>query len=133
MKGNNNYTIYDNFEKALATLNRFLSYDIVNDRDRAGIIQGFEFTFECCWKTLQKLAKLENFEVKSPRESIIKGMELGVFDFSDEEILIKMMLDRNLTSHIYEESMSIEICNRIQNQYYPLLEKCLTNIKEFIK
>ena len=30
MKGNNNYTIYDNFEKALATLKRFLSYDLIH-------------------------------------------------------------------------------------------------------
>ena len=44
----------ENYEKALKKLHEFLSEPIVNDRDRAGIIKAFEFTFELSWKTIQK-------------------------------------------------------------------------------
>ena len=35
----------ENYEKALKKLHEFLSEPIVNDRDRAGIIKAFEFTW----------------------------------------------------------------------------------------
>ena len=130
---NNNHNIYYNFEKALTTLKRFLSYEIINDRDRAGIVQGFKIAYECCWQTLQKIAILENFEANSPRESIMRGLELGIFDFSEEEDLIKMVKDRNSTPYLYEDLICIEICDRIQNKYCRLLEKCLINIKNLVK
>ncbi len=43
------YRMTDNFAKALARLREFAALPIANDRDRAGVIQAFEFTFEQCW------------------------------------------------------------------------------------
>jgi hypothetical protein len=40
--------IHENFGKALAKLKEFVAAPIVTERDRAGIIQAFEFTFEQC-------------------------------------------------------------------------------------
>ena len=40
-----------NFKKTLEELDAFLKLPIQNDRDIAGIIQAFEFTFEQCWKS----------------------------------------------------------------------------------
>ena len=36
----------ENFELALKKLNEYLSTPVVSDRDRSGVIQAFEFTFE---------------------------------------------------------------------------------------
>jgi hypothetical protein len=36
---------------------------IENDRDRAGIIQAFEFTFEQSWKSVQKLAAAQDLVI----------------------------------------------------------------------
>lgn len=33
-----------NYDSAVKTLKRFLSIPVLNDRDRAGVIQAFEFT-----------------------------------------------------------------------------------------
>ncbi len=59
-----------NFRKTLVQLKNFTSMPVQNDRDRAGIIRAFEYTFEQCWKALQKLAGKEGVEIGSPKKSI---------------------------------------------------------------
>lgn len=57
----------DNAEAALAQLQAFLREPVVTDRDRAGVIQAFEFTFEACWKPFRSVAQDEGLETASPR------------------------------------------------------------------
>lgn len=51
----NDPRIHENFSKALAKLREFVAMPIENERDRAGVIQAFEFTFEQCWKAFQRI------------------------------------------------------------------------------
>ena len=65
-------TSVHNLNLALASLEEFLAEPIRTNRDRAGIIQAFEFTYELAWKTLQKLAQDEGLHAASPRQAVLR-------------------------------------------------------------
>lgn len=119
---------FENFRKALAKLEEFTSDPVSSERDRAGVIQGFEFTFEQCWKTFQKIAHQEGLEANSPRQSLKVALQLGIIEANDEENWLQMMQDRNLTSHLYQENLAELICQRIINSHLSLLQGALKRI-----
>ena len=118
----------ENFGKALAKLCEFASMPIANDRDRAGIVQAFEFTFEQCWKAFQRIAASQGLTVGGPRQSLQAAVQLGLIAAADEETWLDMMRDRNVTSHLYHEAWAHEIADRIVSRYLPVLEnaRCIT-------
>lgn len=74
--------------------------DIVTDRDRAGAIHAFEFTYEVAWKTMKNL--LESKEVKDIRGSKDCFREAEKFGMiSDHKIWLDFVRLRNMTSHTY--------------------------------
>ena len=111
----------DNFGKALAKLREFAAMPVVNDRDRAGIIQAFEFTFEQCWKAFQQLAAAQGIAVASPRQALQAAMQLQLIDAADENAWLEMLHDRNMTSHLYQETVAREIAQRVVERYVNLL------------
>ena len=102
----------------------------VDDLDRDGVIQRFEFTFELFWKTVKILMEYEGFECAGPRSCIKEGVRRGFLD--DGELLLDMLEDRNKTSHIYDESTAKEIFERIKGQYVSLIEKNINNFKNYL-
>ncbi len=115
------------FGKALNKLKEFLDEPVVNDRDKAGIIQAFEFCFELSWKTLQKRMVAHNKTVGSPRQAFQAAFELGWIsdDVNSEGVDAWSLLvdDRNLTSHAYEEEVANAVLKRVREQHYPRLKK----------
>jgi len=119
------------FENAVKRLEEVLENpldekDIVVD----ATIQRFEFTFELFWKTLKRFLYLEGIETKSPRETLKKAYQSGWL--KDEEFWLKMLHDRNLTSHIYDKEQALEIyerikgyCSKIKETYLMLSQKLL--------
>lgn len=113
----------ENFGKALAKLSEFTALPILNDRDRAGIIQAFEFTFEQCWKAFQQLAAAQGVVAGSPRQSLQAAVQLRLIEAADEETWLKMLQDRNMTLHLYQEAAAREIARRVVEQYATLLKR----------
>lgn len=109
------------FSKALDKLvNVFLrpleDDDIVLD----AAIQRFEFSFELCWKTLQKFLAQEGFVVASPKQALQKAYALGWI--ANEDLWLEMLEDRNITSHTYHEEKALQI-HRHLKVYLPLLQQ----------
>lgn len=123
----------DNFIKTLAQLKSYCSTPIVDDRDRSGIIQGFEFTFEQAWKSIQKITPSLGIQVASPKQAFQAALQLGWIQNKDEPTWIKMMEDRNSTSHTYKEDLAKEVLTRISNHYISLFEELLINIQKHSK
>lgn len=98
----------------------------VDELDRDGVIQRFEFTFELFWKTIKILLEYEGFECAGPRSCIKEGARRGFL--IEGELLLDMLEDRNKVSHIYDESTAKEIFERIKGEYVDAIEK---NIKLF--
>ncbi len=91
----------------------------------AAVIQAFEFTFEQCWKSIQKQAGQEGLSIASPKKALEWAMTTGWLSQSDESEWLKMLDDRNLTSHTYKQAIAREVSERVRNSYMGQFEKIL--------
>lgn len=116
----------EKFKKALVALEDI--YLKPTQVDRANIdatIQRFEFTFELAWKFLKDYFFEKGLELNYPKEVIQQAFMARIID--DESIWVKMLRDRNMTSHTYDEKLADEIYLRIK-LYVPELRKLLNQI-----
>ena len=95
------------YKKALTSFEKALSDPVHSDRDKAGCIQFFEFSFELAWKLMKFLSEEEGLEVKSPKEALKSAYALNLIN--DEEVWLQMLQARNLMSHTYNESMALKV------------------------
>lgn len=105
----------ENADAALTQLVAFLAEPVSSDRDRAGVIQAFEFTFEATWKLLKHVAEEEGLAAESPRRALTSGYKLGLV--KDETLWLEMLRDRNLTSHVYHHQIAERIFTAIRARY----------------
>ena len=118
-----------NFEKALNKLHEFTDEPVITDRDRAGVIQGFEFTFEISWRIFQKIAKYEHMEIGGPKTSLKQAFTMDLIENEYEELWLKMLEDRNIMSHTYREEMSREVAQRVQGDVRCAFDRLLEKLK----
>lgn len=112
---------FESANRALTAFQEVVGKKNPSTIERDAAIQRFEFSFEACWKAgKQFLHDIEGLDVGSPKGAIRSFREVGVFS-EDETILgLKMTDDRNLTVHMYNEVLAIEIYGKLL-QYYGLL------------
>jgi len=108
---------FSNLERAMTELESYAALPIANRRDKAGLIQAFEFTFELFWKMFQKLAPDSGLEAASPRESLIAGAKLHLITGDEGDTWSQMLRDRNLSSHTYNAPLADEIVERLLRDY----------------
>lgn len=108
--------IYD-FINALSRLREALEKDITDDIIVDGIIQRFEFTFEQSWKVMKLYLEDQGIldETLAPRSTIRVAFKHKII--SNGDLWIEMMLDRNRTSHMYDETIAKNIVERIKKVY----------------
>lgn len=123
---------YENFDSALEKLESIMKKDILSDDaylDAA--IKRFEFTYEIAWKLIKGyLEYLGINNTEGSRNTFREAFKAGVIDKS--ELWMKMIDDRNKTSHTYDESSAMEIYNKIKIDYLDLLIEFKKEIKERI-
>lgn len=92
--------------------------DIVRD----AVIQRFQFSFELIWKALKRYLERQGHECGGPRPTLKKAFAEGLIATTDEaDIWLKMLEDRNLTSHAYDEALANRIYRHIVRDYASLL------------
>ena len=119
-----------NYERALKKLSEGIAM-ADNDLNRDGVIQRFEFTFELFWKTIRLILIHEGFECRIPRSCIKEAFKHGYI--VDDEIFLDILEDRNRSSHVYDEQTSIEIFERIEQQYLNALTAAEQRFNEYVK
>ena len=113
----------ENFTKTFTRLQSFLATPIVNDRERAGVIQAFEFTFEQCWRSLQKLASRSGGQVGNAKQAFTFAIQSGWIPRNEEMDWIRMIEYRNLTSHTYKQDLAEQVLERVQRSYVGLFQR----------
>ncbi|MGL4226284.1 MAG: HI0074 family nucleotidyltransferase substrate-binding subunit, partial [Rickettsia sp.] len=116
----------EKFRKAFITLEDIYLKPVAEDRAYIdATIQRFDFTFELAWKFLKEYFSQKGTILHYPKEVVKEGYAAGIIN--DEQLWIQMLLDRNMTSHTYDEKLANEIHSRIKN-YVPALKKLLNII-----
>ena len=95
---------------------------------RDACIQRFEFTFETAWKAIQADATAEGFECTSPRDCFRAAFKMGILDLHETSWL-KMVEDRNRTSHTYDEETAEDIYRSLSG-YARLFGALLSKLRE---
>lgn len=117
---------FEKFKKALLSLEAIYFKPMQDDRSNIdATIQRFEFTFELAWKFLKDYFSERDIELNYPKEVIMQAFNVNLI--SNEPVWIKMLQDRNMTSHTYDEKLADEIYLRIR-LYVPEFRLLLDNI-----
>ena len=98
------------FRTALARLDAALAQP-KTEWTRDSAIQRFEFTFELAWKAVTTAARMHGVEARSPREAFKQAFALGWV--ADEDVWLRMLDDRNRTTHTYNEAVAEQIFERL--------------------
>lgn len=123
---------FNNYRKALARLNDAVA--LANERElsdleQQGLIQGFEFTFDLAWKTLQDYLR----EHKRPNDNggpnviITQALADGLIKGDDEWKAMKK--SRDLTSHSYDGDTADDIAGNIVDDYQTLFVQLETRLQ----
>lgn len=123
---------FNNYRKALARLGEAVQLAEereLSDLEQQGLIQGFEFTFDLAWKTLQDFLR----ENKRPNDNggpnviITQSLEDGII--KGEEQWKAMKKSRDLTSHSYDGDTADDIAENILDMYYNLFIQLETRLQ----
>ena len=119
------------YRNAFNRLKEAIDINIENDIIVDGVIQRFEFTYELAWKVMKSYLEYEGIQdLISPRATIKAAYKFGIIE--DGDAWIAMMMDRNRTSHIYDEKMALKIYKNIKSDYIKLLESILIKIDKLV-
>jgi nucleotidyltransferase substrate binding protein (TIGR01987 family) len=116
---------FDHFTRALAVLRedvQTMRTRQFSDREKRGVIQSFEFTWELAWKTLKDYLESVGLAVKSPSPSSIIKQAFAARLIEDGELWMKSIETRNETCHIYNSQTFDRILTEIDRDYYALFE-----------
>jgi nucleotidyltransferase substrate binding protein (TIGR01987 family) len=99
--------------------------DVVRD----ATVERFEFTFEVVWKALKLYLERQGHECGEPRPTLKKAFAEGILpNAEDADVWMRMLEDRNLTSHAYDEPLAHRIYERIVSEYAPTLARMADRI-----
>jgi nucleotidyltransferase substrate binding protein (TIGR01987 family) len=115
--------------KALKAFESVMRIPEPSDIERDAAIQRFEFTFEAVWKTAKEmLYVVEGIDQGSPKGVIRSCREIGLLNDKETVQLLKMVDDRNLTVHTYNEALAEEIYINLP-KYLSLMSIWIQRIK----
>jgi len=112
---------FQNYQKALDQLTKFIAQGDLNELEEQGLIQSFEYNHELAWKTLKDFledkgaAKLYGSKDVS-REAFTQGL-LGDTERAGS-LWLDMIEKRNLTSHTYNQETAKAIVSAIVDEYF---------------
>jgi nucleotidyltransferase substrate binding protein (TIGR01987 family) len=110
---------FDSYQKAVSQLTKFIDKGDLNELEEQGLIQAFEYTYELGWNLLKDYLLYQgNPTIFGSRDAIREAFTLGLV--ADGEGWMKMLQDRNRTTHTYNEEVAAAIAANIRQIYFGL-------------
>jgi nucleotidyltransferase substrate binding protein (TIGR01987 family) len=122
----------NHFSKALSQLKRFIDKGDLNELEKQGLIQSFEYTYELAWNTLKDYFESQGeTNLHGSRDVFRLAFRRDIIE--DGETWMDMIKCRTLTVHTYDEKIAEKIASDITNRYYPefmTLAKRMKSLRE---
>jgi len=119
---------FDNLENAFLFLQKGLEKKSPDSYQEAGIIKGFELTFELCWKTLKDFLEDKGTIAAYPRDVIKEAFSVQLI--RDGSLWLEMLEKRNHLAHIYNETQAQHAIQLIKTRYLAGLEQVYLELKK---
>lgn len=118
-----------NYTKALGQLGKFIEKGELNELERQGLIQSFEYTYELAWNTIKDFFEHQGqTDILGSRDAFRLAFKRGLVEHGD--IWMDMIKSRILTSHSYNEELAADVAYQITSQYYPEFVKLHTKLAQ---
>jgi len=125
---------FANYQRALGQLTRAVllaKERPLSELERQGLIQAFEFVFELAWNLLKDYFLYQgNPGITGSRDAIRTAFKQGLVE--DGEGWMEMIKSRNQTAHTYNESIAIEIAERILTRYQLLFVRLESRMQALV-
>lgn len=118
--------ILKDFNQAIKNLSEVLTLE-KDEVIRDSAIKRFELCFDSAWKSIKNYAREQGIECYSPRECFKTAFQLKLIDYQDE--WLKIIDDRNLTTHLYNEASADEVYERLPS-YVELFKELAEKLSE---
>lgn len=113
---------FQNFREAFFRLKEAVERPELNELERNGMVQRFEFTLEMAWKTLKDFLEEKEFNFRpSPKDTIRLAQHSGYIDYAQQ--LIDGLQLRNELSHDYSGDKFREAEQGFRTVTFPAIEK----------
>jgi len=117
----------DNYERAVAVLNRILSLGRereLSEAERMGLIQSFEFSFELAWKLMKDFLESKGSNaIFGSKDAIRQAFSLGIIE--NGQTWMDMLDSRNESSHAYDERIADKVVSNVSLSYLDEFKKLL--------
>ncbi len=106
------------YSRALEQLTKFIDKGELNELEKQGLIQAFEYTFELAWNVLKDYFEAQGeTAIHGSRDAFRLAFRRGLVE--DGETWMAMITSRTLTSHTYNEDVAEQIAADIVKRYFP--------------
>ncbi|GHT77170.1 nucleotidyltransferase [Bacteroidia bacterium] len=113
---------FQHFEQAFFRLQEAVSQKDLNELERNGLIQRFEFTIELSWKVMKDFLEEKGFAFKpSPKDTFRQAQEAKYIDYA--QALIDALNIRNELSHDYDGELFNLSETELRYEIFPALSK----------
>lgn len=119
---------FQNFEKALFQLTKFIEKGELNELEEQGLIQSFEYTHELAWNVMKDFLIFEGIQnIVGSRSATREAFNKNLFE--EGQIWMDMIESRNESVHTYNEETAEKIAHKIKEIYF----LAFINFKEKMK
>ena len=120
---------FDNYQKALTQLTKFIDKGELNELEEQGLIQAFEYTYELGWNLLKDYLLYQGHQnIYGARDAIREAFAVELI--TDGEGWMRMLQDRNRTTHTYNEEVAAAIASNIRRRYFALFAELKTQMAQ---
>ncbi len=107
----------NNFSKAFAGLTAFIEKGDLNELEKQGLIQAFEYTYELAWNTLKDYFEAQGeVGIHGSRDAFRLAFRRGLIE--NGEAWMEMIKSRMLTTHAYNEEVAEKIARDVVGVYF---------------
>ena len=122
---------FQNFDRAFVLLRSAMEHgpEALNQLEKEGVVQRFEYCFELAWKTLKDYLEHDGFvfTVITPRQVLKDAFAAKILE--DGNVWIDMLDHRNLLSHTYSPDTFEQAVEAIDARYLA----AITDLHEYLQ